>query len=102
MTVIVYKPLGGTEPTVNDPRTVPVVLTVHVPGGKVPTRAPPTPSRTLLHVVGAPVLSKPDPEIDTTVPAGPEFGLRTIRGTTEKLGVLTAGSPPGVPVTVNE
>ena len=29
VTVIVYKPLGGPEPTTNDPVTVPVVLTVH-------------------------------------------------------------------------
>jgi hypothetical protein len=29
VTVIVYKPSGGTEPTTNDPVTVPVVLTVH-------------------------------------------------------------------------
>jgi len=102
VTVIVYNPLGGDEPTVNNPVTVPVALSVQVEGeGKVPVRVFPTPSVTPAQFAPCP-FAKPDPEMDTTVPAGPELGLRTMRGTTEKLGVLDAASPPGSPVTVNE
>lgn len=79
VTVIVYEPSAGDDPTVNEPLTVPVVLTVQ---DKAVTRVPPTPSATLLHPVG-PAL-KPEPEIATAAPAGPKVGFRRMRGATWK------------------
>jgi hypothetical protein len=99
VTVIVYNPAGGDEPTVNNPLTVPVVLTEH---DEAVARVPPTPSATPpRHGVGPPAL-KPDPEMTTTVVAGPKVGFSARTGTTENPRVLDAVSPNGVPLTVNE
>ena len=97
LTVIVYEPSGGPEPTVNDPATRPVALSVQVWAVAIVS---PAPSSNVLQFAPPP-FPNPDPETATTVPAGPKVGFRTMRATTENIGVLVAAKMTGVPVTVN-
>jgi hypothetical protein len=90
VTLTRYAPFG-TAPTVNDPATVPSEFSVQL----VTVRSPA--GLDVKEAQAAEAELKPAPATETTTPAPPLVGFRTIWGTTKK--PVEAESPPG-PVTV--
>jgi hypothetical protein len=90
--VTVYVP-GLTRPAVKLPLGAPFcgVVKLHVKAGT--SGAPP-----IVHVVSA--AEYPAPLATTSVPTGPELGIRVSVGCDMTVKVAEAESPAGVPVTV--